>query len=198
MRCVLIAITLLTLCRADLAAAQISQQHSGGDSVAGPVAELREGQRVRLMTAHSKGWLVGTVQKFSSAGLELRRADTDSVVQLPMDTLVWAEVSAGEGTHGLTGAIWGGLVGGVLGVVIAGNNSEDCGTGAFEDLCELENTTKLGVGLLAGAGAGVFAGWLIGSRIKTERWEAIPIDEFRLSVSARGGAGAAVSLGLRF
>jgi hypothetical protein len=49
---------------------------------------------------------------------------------------------------------------------------------------------------LAGSLAGATVGWLVGSQIKVDRWEEVPLDRFRASLVAQrdGRLGLAVSI----
>jgi hypothetical protein len=49
-----------------------------------------------------------------------------------------------------------------------------------------------------GAGAGLVIGGVVGSLIKTERWEEIPLDQLRVSVAPQGEGRFAVGLTVRF
>ena len=150
------------------------------------------GSRVRLFASDS-GTEAG---RLSSRGLK----HTGTVIEMRSDTLVITaeaqsnpsfvpaasltslEVSRGTHSHILAGAALGLLAGAVVGGVITRENATN----------NEERGLEILFGTLLGGGAGLVGGAVIGSRLRTERWEALrlPIniglrpsaDTFALSV----------------
>ena len=112
--------------------------------------------------------------------------------------LLWAsvtklEVSQGQKRNTLEGVLNGLLVGGVAGAVIGFASYEECGPSCFLDFGPGFSGM---VGAMLGGVGGVLLGGVIGWAIKTDRWQAAPLDRLRVSFGPqrddRFGFGASV------
>ncbi len=117
---------------------------------------------------------------------------------VPVDFVTRLDVSRGRKTNTAKGAGIGFLLGGLVGAVIVYASYEECvPQGLFS--CIGPNygpgTYALMGGVIGGFG-GLVAGALIGSAIKTDRWQEVPLDELRVSFGpqrdGRFGFGASV------
>jgi hypothetical protein len=105
-----------------------------------------------------------------------RRVGADTIVaRLPLACVTQLEVHAGRTSASKSGAIIGGLTLGVLFLVANATyyESGEEGYGRY----------VLG-GWLVGTAIGAGVGWLIGSTIKSDRWEEVPLDQLRVSFGA--------------
>jgi hypothetical protein len=126
------------------------------------------------------------------SGDTLLAQSNGNTIVLPLDAVTKLEVSQGQKSHTGVGAVIGFLVGGAAGAAI-GYASYSCegwsclGYGPWP---------SAGVGLAIGGVGGLVAGALIGSAIKTDRWEEVPLDRVRVSLGpqrdGRFGFGASV------
>jgi len=139
------------------------------------------GARVRISAVGPDGGAqIGLLLRRDASAIELA-ADDGSTSVLAVSQIVKLEVSAGKRRHTLAGALCGAALG--LAVALIGScTGEDCG---------LYRAT--GVALLTPAGAGV--GALVGSAIKTERWQTVPI---AAQPNAGKSSGARLTVTLRF
>ncbi len=161
----------------------------GEDPAAGT---LLEGDRVRL-EAPSMGptRVVGQVLAAREDGLRLTLADGREVQVSPVD-IRQLEVARGLRSRTVEGAAIGALAGAtvLLGALIADRGVCD------EDLggCEAYGTFAV-----IGAASGTLLGALIGSQVKTDRWERIPQPQrAMLRIGPTPGKGVAVSLSIAF
>ena len=114
-------------------------------------------------------------------------------VSIPLALLERIEVS--QGKKGKSKAINGAVIGFILGAPIGGLLAYvSCMIGLHVgENCIGETVT--GVLLIGGLGAGI--GVAIGSGIKAELWEAVPLDEIRVGLSGAAD-GLAVTASIRF
>lgn len=150
------------------------------------------GERVRLTTLTSPGEQNGVVVETDAESLTVSLGVGKPPVRVPLGSVKRLEVARGRRTAVKEGAIGGGVLGTVLGVLAV--------TGLSQALCEGgADCTASGEGYLVGAGifgvGGAGLGALIGLAIKKDRWERVPVGRVRVGWEpARGGVGVQVSL----
>ena len=136
---------------------------------------------------------VGTFWAWQADSLIMER--NGNALALPLDAVTKLEVSQGQKSNTLEGAIVGLLIGGVAVGAIAIATYEECegGWGCIGDFGP--GFAALVGGLVGGLGGGV-VGALIGRLIKTDRWAEVPLDRLRVSLGpqrdGRFGFGASV------
>jgi hypothetical protein len=170
--------------------------------VAGALAQqplLTPGERVRV-TAPEAGVdrLAATVEGFDGTVLTVR---ADSTIRMPVHLIGRLDRYAGRHNRRWRGAAFGAaggaVIGGVVGylacenyeVTLAGGGTGNC----FDsrDGGQLALWGPLGIGVVAGP----LLGFLIGTRIVTDRWEEVPLEHLRVGVAPqRDGVGVGVQL----
>ncbi len=148
-------------------------QDPAGGAVSPAGATAPVGSRVRVTTsAEPASELVGAVEAWGPASVTVREESAEPLAtQVPLSDVARLEMSRGSQGHAGTGAWIGGGIGLAAGVALA-----IFAAGADDDgLDNLGGTSGviLGVGATTALGAGV--GALIGSAVRTERWEEISI-----------------------
>jgi hypothetical protein len=159
----------------------------GVDAQTPPQSPLSVGARVRAWVpaaGRRDGWLVGTVADVAREGIEIREASSGKSWNVPFAG-ARLEVSRGiesASYGGVAGAVGGFLLGELAGLLIAqptSGESSELGRKALELLGTPE-------ALLAGA-AGAVAGYFIGRRIRSERWERVTLPtDVGVGASGRG------------
>jgi hypothetical protein len=110
-------------------------------------------------------------------------------VAVPFADLTELEVRRGKKSRLGTGALIGGGVGAALGIALAASCS------GHEVLCE--GGTEYAIYVPAAAALGAGLGALVGSLIKVDRWEAVPVEELRIGPSSADSHGMEVLVALR-
>jgi hypothetical protein len=127
-----------------------------------------QGARVRLETAGSTR-LVGVVSDADAASLMIQSSPQGAITRVPRGDILGLEVSRGFRRHTVQGLVGGALAwAAVVGLYAA-----------FDTLDES------GVGEPLFVGGMVAAGGLVGTLIKTERWERVPTSAVALRMSPR-------------
>ncbi len=175
--------------------------------LAGATAQLpiRKGARVRVTrppicpptdTICVGGRPLQSVGTFWAWGTDSLIIESNgNALALPLDSVTKLEVSRGQKSHTVAGAIIGSLVGGVAVGAIAIATYEECegGWGCIGDFGP--GFAALVGGLVGGLGGGV-VGALVGRSIKTDRWQEVPLDRLRVNLGpqrdGRFGFGASV------
>jgi hypothetical protein len=142
------------------------------------------GSRVRLLAPEISGQrLQGTVAEI---GAESLTVDTDGHQRLgvPRRAITRLEVSTGQARHTLHGLAIGAGTGAVLSVVLPKCVNEGCTSEVGFD------PTFASIYALGGA----MWGALIGSLIKTDRWNLVSLDSVRVAVMPTHGRGVAVTI----
>ncbi len=146
---------------------------------------LQPGQRVRV-TVPSRD-LIKHEESFRQL-----RADTLVLesMWLPLSDVTRLDAYRGRHRHKWTGVGIGFLGGTVIGYVIAYSTCAPC------DDSSVEKEALPVAGAIIGALGGAMIGGMVGERIKTGKWEEVPLDRLRVSiVPQRGGRlGLRVSL----
>ena len=134
----------------------------------------------------------------SGRATEFRALRADTLVldttECPLASVTHLDVSRGQKSHGSLGAGIGVAAGALWGVALCRRNANaghHCGVpGSDADL------TLLVVGVL-GAGGGL-VGAIVGSFIKTEQWEEIPLERLHVSLTPQRDGGFALGFSVRF
>ena len=176
---------MLTIAAAALAAAVATGN-------AAPFASPGAGEKVRVTTLRGRNLQTGVVVESDAEFLTVSLGSGRSPVRIPLGSIERLEVARGRRMAAKEGALWGGVVGAVLGGLAAAGigeamceNATNCGTSAEGYL--------VGIGIFGAAGAGV--GALTGLAFKTDRWVRVPIDRVRVGIKpVPSGAGVQVSL----
>lgn len=176
---------MLTLPAAVLAAAVAAAN-------AAPSGWPATGEKVRVTTLTGRSLEKGVVVHTDAEFLTVSLGSGQSPVRIPLASIERLEVARGRRTAAKEGALWGVVVGAVLGgLAVAGigealcENATNCGASAEGYL--------VGVGIFGAAGAGV--GALTGLAIKKDRWVRVPVDRVRVEIRpVPAGAGVQGSL----
>ena len=138
---------------------------------------------------------VGTFWAWQADSLIMER--NGNALALPLDAVTKLEVSQGQKSNTLEGAIVGLLIGGVAVGAIAIATYEECegGWGCIGDFGP--GFAALVGGLVGGLG-GVVVGALIGSEIETDRWREVPLDRVRVSLGPQRDGGFGFGASVRF
>ncbi len=154
-------------------------------------AVVEPGAKVRVMApSFSSQWLVGTLVEMRADSWVLEVEGRDSLLALPLSSVSSLEVSRGQKTRALKGAVIG-LVSGAGGGVLIGLLSDDGpGTYPAKDRALIAGVVFSVVGGLTGLG--------IGYGIKVDRWETVPLDRLRVSIVPQRDGRFAVGFSVRF
>jgi hypothetical protein len=134
----------------------------------------------------------GAFVAVSSAGLTWRPGGSSTAQLTPWRQIGELDVSRGRHGHAGTGAAVGAVVGAIPGAL--------SGMAYAEVVCECSHPNYVGgalMGALIFAGPGALAGAIIGQLVRTERWDAAPVERLRVSVHP-GAEGVQIGLTLRF
>ncbi len=137
-----------------------------------------EGRRVRLKTCRTYAdctYFVGTVTAVGADVIHLK-TDSDALVRpFPKLAIRKLELYRGRGPSTKEGALVGALMGGLV-LWLASQAGTECEPGAFEGLCDaVQGSAFLGGALLGGC-----FGAAIGSAIRKDKWDEVPLDRLRV------------------
>lgn len=129
------------------------------------------GWRVRATTTGPEGartdQYIGNVERATMETIFVRSGG--QVIEIPMDDLVALEVSDGTSSSWQKGLLWGGVGGGMIGVIVGvANDSTDV-------------LAALAIGAVGGGAIG--AG--VGALIKSEKWVRVPLMGDQASLGIR-------------
>lgn len=163
-----------------------SERLSAQDSIV-----VRPGDRVRLST--DAGRFVGRLGNRANDSVTIVDAHRNTVVVVAVGTVRTLELSRGERRRTGRGA-WIGLLSGtaagvLTGLVVCGIN--DCSSSG----AEVDAILAVALGA-AGAVAGTGVGALVGSQIRSERWEEAPIAGLRIGLMRQRSGDLGVGFGL--
>jgi hypothetical protein len=156
-----------------------------------PVAPPAAGERVRFQAAaFGTGHRTGTVVSTDTDALLVTIAPGADPVRVPLADFERLEVARGRRGHFWTGAIIGLVPGAFLGAAFgwyAGCDDQGADCSAY--------SSALAGGAVIGAGTALVGG-LIGTLVKTDRWEPVPTRHVQVFlVPARGrGVGGGVTI----
>jgi hypothetical protein len=149
------------------------------DAIAQEVS-LEPGQRVRI-TAPDLG-INQQAATFDALDGGVLTVTADSTMRCPLSDVTRLDVHRGQRGHTLLGGGVGFLVGGLVGVAV---EAAACWATGEHSTC-IDN----GYVLFGGIGAALGTGWglAVGSVVRTDKWEEVPLDRLRVSVvPQRGG-----------
>ncbi len=129
-----------------------------------PPVPLDSHVRATVETDDARLRYVGRLAGWDEAVLRIDDAKLGET-EIARRTLASLEVQRGEKKHTLAGALIGAAAGAAIGFAIGSSLDDD-----FCWPCSVAFTTP--VGAVVGGGAGA----LVGSRIRTDRWEPVPVD----------------------
>ncbi len=141
---------------------------------------------------------VGTFWAWQADSLIMER--NGNALALSLDSVTKLEVSQGQKSHTVEGAIIGLLVGGVAGAAIGYASYQECEPQGEFFSCILDfgpEQSALGGALVIGLGGGV-VGALIGRSIKTDRWAEVPLDRVRVSLGPQRDGRLGIGASVRF
>ena len=146
---------------------------------------IPRGDRVRVSapTIDSDPF-IGTVVSMDADTLVLDLAGRNASLPVPVASVTSLDVSQGTTSRVISGVLIGGVIGLVVGTVVASTKqNEACGDYEGSWFC-MSPWILAGIG---GPAAGALLGAGIGSQIKVERWETVPLDRIRIGLTPRGG-----------
>lgn len=151
---------------------------------------LEPGQRVRV-TAVDSGVRnrVGTLRVLKPDSIVL-----EDGLMLPVASVTKLEVSRGQQSHAVQGAVIAGGIGVIIGSLGGAKNCAESSGWTDDPVGDCLTVSILAATALGGGGAVI--GAVVGSLIKTDRWEEVPLGQLRVSVvpQRRGfGIGARVT-----
>lgn len=113
----------------------------------------------------------------------------DSTSAHALESVRRVDISAGTRSHWLAGAAIGFAVGGTVAYVAlsSGGSTGTCDRSANQDAVSAGECVALAT--LVGAIPGFGLGALVGTFIRSERWQAVPLDRLRVSAGPEPGAG---------
>ncbi len=140
---------------------------------------LTAGDKVRVTTEEER--VVGYWVSLDDNQLTLNTEARDSSLVLPLASLTKLEVSKGLKSRTLKGAGIGFLVGAAAGLAFGAIACAIAGD------CEDDTVYVALIFGAIGAPLGAGTGAVIGSFIKVDSWETVPLDRIRVSLRPRGG-----------
>lgn len=161
------------------------------------IEPVATGDRVRVW-APSVGveGAVGTVLALRADTIVV---DNDEPLVLAISSLTRLEVSRDRqsraGIGGIVGLIGGAVAGAVIGIASIDNPENEC----FSFECEhYEDYLKsIGIAAVLGGVVGYSVGFLIGSTIKVDRWEEVPLDRLQVTIMPQRRGGLSVGLSVK-
>jgi hypothetical protein len=137
---------------------------------------------------------VATVAALETDTLVVQVEDRADALSVPLADVTKLEVRRGQKSNAGRGSLIGSLVGAGAGAALgalagAAIPPDSCANGCVVGVA--------GIGALAGGAVGALVGLAIGSSSKSDRWEAVPLDQLRVGPSPVGAEALAVSVTLR-
>ena len=142
--------------------------------------QLEPGSRVRV-TAPEIGIenSVGTCLELSNGSMQFVPLRASSRVDIPLTSITRLDASRGRKGHAAIGFLVGGAVGAIVGVVWRPQWPLE----GPEEVCTARTGCDAPPEPLIGAALGVLVGLPVGALIRTERWERVPLDQLRVSLT---------------
>lgn len=152
------------------------------------IAGLKKGDRVKLdaptVNTHR---LVGNVTELSSSAVVLMTKDSAYVI--PYASIEKLAISTGKRSRVGKGILWGALIGGPLGMIIAEGSYRGCNSN-FGLLESFEKFDAIVKGYAVGSVSGLVIGAIIGAKV-TDPWESMPV---RLTMASELNRSQKISL----
>ena len=157
---------------------------------------VRPGTRVRVSiggVSEDELVMVARVARLTRDTLFIRgQASGSSLFPIPVDQISLLQVSRGRDDRPvLIGAVIGAVAGAAIGFAVAPD--PECPLLDFE--CEVR--PKAG-GFVVGAVLGTVAGGLMGKAARGDRWEEVPLDQLRVSITPHRDGRFGLGLSVRF
>lgn len=161
---------------------------------------LAEGQRVRVAVRcevvldqlkdcrkyRARAFATGTLRTLDADTLWVGSDSGGAELAIPLVHVTQVWVVDGKRAHVRDGALLGAVAGAVVFGVVGAPGPEDC-VGSCGDLD--------GVGAVLYMATGALLGGVVGARIKSDRWQEVPVGRPRVSLTPQpGGIGASVSI----
>jgi hypothetical protein len=153
---------------------------------------VKAGDRVRVIAPGVSGSpFVGAVVALEADSLVVH--DSMDTWRLSLASVEKVDLSQGRKSHALLGAGIGFVVGGgvAIAVLYTGGSTSLCDQSANQDA--MNSGECIGLTALGGA-AGAGLGAIIGGLIRTERWQNIPLERLRVSLSPQAGGRLGLAL----
>ncbi len=170
---------------------------------------VRPGERVRVTRppicradticgGRSPRQSVGTFLAWKSDTLVVQ--SNGDTLALPLDSVTRLDVSWGRKTNTGKGAGIGILLGVIAGAFIGGVSYEECvPQGWFSCIGpDFGSEAYAAAGALLGGLGGLMAGAIIGTAIKTDRWQEVPLDRVRVSLGPQRDGRFGLGASMRF
>ena len=134
----------------------------------------------------------GTVQALTGDTLVLqsRRGTGVSTLRMALVSITRLDIHRGRRGHSGEGATIGAVVGGIITLV--------AGLVACEDGFVVTRQTCIGLTTPLGLALGALLGAIVGANVVTDRWEEVPLGQFRVSLAPQRDGQFALGLSLRF
>ncbi len=143
-----------------------------GSSLAAQEAPVESGARVRVKAPpRQPGWVVGTVVGWESESLVLEPEEPGTSLTFARDQITRLDVHRGRKGRALLGGGIGLLSGVVFSFVLVAQLERDH---------DRFRNDRVVLGAVFGGG-GALLGALVGLLIRTDRWEAVPLERIRVS-----------------
>ncbi len=147
------------------------------------------GKVIRITTdsTDAKSTTTGVLRRLDSTSAYLQRWSDSREVQIPVLEIDRLQVHGRGHSNVLLGALIGCAAGAAIMTVITELDSDS------HDFIDLS-----GVFILFGAGSGLVAGGIAGSRIRSGEWQTVPKDRLYIAGLSPQGRGVKLVVGLRF
>jgi hypothetical protein len=134
-----------------------------------PLSSLERGAKIRLTAATvPESERIGRLDSISPDSIQFRPDSHPVTRSLALKSVRTLEVSRGTRTRRSEYAMWGAIVGGVVGYIASNHNGQGLGTG------KTDASQNALVGGIAGVALGGGLGWWYGGKKKVEAWH--PVD----------------------
>lgn len=150
-------------------------------------APLAAGVRIRVRTRTTPpDTLVGVLDTIGADTVRLRLRDERAPSRVALSAIEGIDVSQGQRSYGREGAAVGSLVGLLVG--LAAESGRRSTSNSFEpDYGRLAAALGIGFG-------GVVVGYIVGSQMHSEKWEAVPLTGLRIAPVGLSRVAITVSL----
>ena len=150
---------------------------------------LTAGTRIRvLVPALSSKPIEGIFERLRGDTLVVNVQAWERRLELPLSSVEQLKMHSGRRSAARRGAAIGALVGAAAGGIGAAATYEDpCPEGADFCIFDVGPVGEVVLSAIVFGAIGAGTGAVIGSFIKVDRWETVPLDRIRISLTPRGG-----------